>query len=925
MKMPLVHSLVLSAVFSLPALGQGGAPAPDPRPPHIDKIVAPSPQAGETITVMGEHFGTERGMLWIGNGPAIDPIWSDTQIVAKIPATAVSGAVYVARKDSTRRDPQYGIPSWVWSDGMQYLRIPTPPAQKSSIAVLNVGVYDDALLQQMLDADRARLMGMQFLDQGKVAGNIGTLQGSSMQQTGFSLNLGGPPLPGVSTVLNSGSTQTTQSQQASGTANSASVTLTTTPGTPVAGPNSTSQLQITSPTSSTSGQTNNQTQVTSPSVQTTYTFAAPTAPTPQAAPTNYYTAPSTFSPSASNILNEEVQLNSEVAGLALMMAGPLSDQVFAVPVSDTESIEVRKHHLTVGIPIAITPTTADSGSVAEIVLKFKANFGKFDSLRDNAPPDVSPTITAILPQDKTYNTATISNKSVNLGGGIVTNVLTAGVNFLWQKQTYYVVQAQDTVAFQLPPDPQHPDEISFGWDIRPVLGNATVLPGVRTLFVQLAVASLGANVNSLVDYGTVSVSAHWKKVDKKTNIIADEEFDPVPVSSLFHLRDYNFDPSISYVEDPIDNGDGTVTVFVGSRYYPPSTYIRIGSTTFGQGSSNVKFLPKGITFTVPAAMLATQKATLMFNGTSEPKEIHSNLVNSKNSLQCLTIADAQAVPESATSSIVTATMAFNADTKCTQNLEILQAQKLSTLHLIAVIGTKVFGYRDAPIVFDDAGKKLSFHAPRDLITSTPMLTVERLFFDKAIWDTKALALYMIPTINSATVISKSKENLLIALIGSNLTQFRDPPAGIGFEKDGKTCTDTLVGYQASDTGRVLCVSASRLPDLSQVALTSKSGDLILVELPDKEKKDKPSGATLEPQGSIDAGIAINLTVKGAKLDGFDHVEVEKTKVPAELMQGKKAILVHLPANLVKAPKIVLVFFFKGSPSVSYTVTVDKAS
>jgi len=97
---------------------------------------------------------------------------------------------------------------------------------------------------------------------------------------------------------------------------------------------------------------------------------------------------------------------------------------------------------------------------------------------------------------------------------------------------------------------------------------------------------------------------------------------------------------------------------------------------------------------------------------------------------------------------------------------------------------------------------------------------------------------------------------------------------------------------------------------------------LLVALP-TPGKPKVTGPTLEPQGTVDAGVAVNLTIKGTKLDAFDHVEIEKKKVPAELSGDKKSILVHLTADLVKAPKIVLVFFFKGSDNVSYTVNVNK--
>ncbi len=55
-------------------------------------------------------------------------------------------------------------------------------------------------------------------------------------------------------------------------------------------------------------------------------------------------------------------------------------------------------------------------------------------------------ITTLLPREKTYNVASISENNISLGGGIATQVL--GVSGSWFRghKTYYVVQDQDTVA-----------------------------------------------------------------------------------------------------------------------------------------------------------------------------------------------------------------------------------------------------------------------------------------------------------------------------------------------------------------------------------------------------------------------------------------------------------------------------------------------
>lgn len=891
--------------------------------PHIDKIDGPPPQAGATLTVTGTDFGSDQGILWIANVPARVSSWSDTTIVATIPQTAITGAVWVVRKDPPPKDMPWAGPASVWSDGLQSIKLPSPQVPSAGILVHNVAVYDNQLLQQMLNNDRSRLTGMQFLDQTKVAGNIGTIQGASMQQSGFSLSVGGPPVPGVSSVVDSGSTQTTQGSGTSTQNTGASVTVTTTSGSPAAGTTPSSQLEVTGPTSSSSSTTSNQTQATGPSTQTTYTLSQPTAPTPAAAPSNWFAPPSSFSPSASNILSEEVQLNSEVAGLALMMEGPQTDQVYPVRTPDGKTVMVQKHHVTLGIPITILPSYEDKDAVAEIILTVKPI--------PDAAIDGAPAITAILPEDKTYNTATISNRSVNIGAGVVTGVLTAGVNWLWQKQTYYIVQAQDTVAFQLPPDPTDPERISFGWDLRPVLGNPTVSSGNRTLFVQLSFTprlDQASSEDGISTWGSVSVTTRWRKVDKKTNLISQDAFDEAVVPRPFPIRDIHHRAQIQQIRDPVDNGDGTLGVQITSNYYSNSAYIRIGSSVIAQGAANAAYLPDEIDFNAPAPLLATQRASLADStGLTTPLQVPSVRYITQGK-RCLTISNLAASALSATSARVNAIVVLNSDQQCIDSLSTAAnpSPKLSELPLVAVIGSKVFGYRDAPIdvtVADDRTEQITFYASPDLVRGARSLTVERLFWGDPFKTTSSMNLPTVPVIDKATVVKKSKDNLEIALIGSNLLELQ-APADMGFQKDGKTCTDNLSGFKDTDTGRMLCVSEKLLSTLSQAALTSSSGDLLLVALP-TPSKPKATGPVLQPQGYLNAGVAVNLTVNGTQLENFDHVEIEKKSVPADLTGDKKSILVHLTADMVKAPKIVLVFFFKGSANVSYTVNVNKKS
>ena len=791
---------------------------------------------------------------------------------------------------------------------------PAAPSD-NGIAVSGIKIYDNAALQQMLDNARARLAGMNFLDAAGITSHIGGIQGASMQQSGLSVNVGGPSIPGLQTTANTGNTTATNSLNTVANANSAtSSTVTSSTVGGATGTGTSNQLTVTAPTTSSTTTGNNQTQVTGPSTQSVSTLAQQNPSTPALPTTNSFTAPSGFAPSASNILNEQVQLTSEVAGLALLLEGALSDQAVQYLDDQKKTITIPKRRVTIGIPISIVPSDADKDAVAEIILKVTPpQGGMFDD---------PPSITAILPQDKTYNVASVTGKSVGLGGGVATGVMTAGVNFLWQKQTYYIVQAQDTVALQLPPDPTAPSSISFGWQLRPVLGAKTVSSGMRTLFVQLAfpppLDKSGVD-HTYEDFGTVTVTTGWKKINSKTNTVSAAYLGPRP-SADFPIKDFNLTPRIQNVS-PGDNGDGTVTVHLQTSSYVQNTYIKIAGSTIGQGAPNALFNPSSIDFTVPALLLATQRAYLV-DRSGASKEIVDPQIGSDNDSQCLAIVGKPSVaPESATIGKLTIGVARLTGRYCPPT-----GNTLADLHLVALLGNKLFGLRDAPFILDDTASTITFRAPLDLLRSSPTITLERLFWGSPFKASTDLSVTTIPAIDKATLVSKGKENLQIALMGSNLQQLK-PPTGTAFNADGKTCTPYNPPVpDTSNTGRILCVPAELAEKLTNVAFKSDSGDLILVSLPDLTKpadKPKPTGPALKPHAAIDAGAAITLTVNGTGLDGFDHVELAKKEIPAKLAADKSSIAIPLSADAVQPPKIVLDFFFKDPKPVSYTVKVNK--
>src|SRR6202011_2523006 len=84
-----------------------------------------------------------------------------------------------------------------------------------------------------------------------------------------------------------------------------------------------------------------------------------------------------------------------------------------------------------------------------------------------------PSITALLPREKTYNVAAIKDRMTSLGAGVVTSVVSGGASWTGGRKTFYIVQDQDTVALMQPAtDPKK--DTAFSWQFRPVLGESFV-------------------------------------------------------------------------------------------------------------------------------------------------------------------------------------------------------------------------------------------------------------------------------------------------------------------------------------------------------------------------------------------------------------------------------------------------------------------
>jgi hypothetical protein len=517
-------------------------------------------------------------------------------------------------------------------------------------------VYDDSLLQQMLNSAQRSLVGLQGFDQGSLTRAIGAVTGANQQIDSFGITGGIQPATQVTAYGN----------------------------------------------------------VTSP--------FPPPAGTPPAPTTSL---PTSQAPSASDILDEQLQLTSQITNLRLLLEGALSDQIM---VGKDETF--AKPRVTLGFPVIISPEKRYKNAVAIVEVFVETN-----SQNDASRNGEAPSITALLPQEKTYNVAAISDKSASIGLGLATATLGGSANFLFGHKQYFIVKDQDTLASQFEPTDAEIALISsqqaqpidkrrlraFAWQFRPVLGRPYVQAGVRQVFVQLAFPGRGI-APAVKSFGTVRIRTYWRKVNMKTGVLEDilqgslsEATTATPILNYDMHQKWgavaSFNPT-----DMEDLGSGKMLIKLDGRLLP-GTYLRVGSNIILPGQGTVPSDLKTTRFVANIADLATLKTFVISrDGTEYPLKIQPGGINQFQVDQAHVTAQSL---DDATTLLSVPITNFNVN---------------DDIPPVLLIGGKVYGYSDAPIDRNcnpASGRcVLSVALPKGLLASAPLISVKALMLDE---------------------------------------------------------------------------------------------------------------------------------------------------------------------------------------------------
>jgi hypothetical protein len=728
-------------------------------------------------------------------------------------------------------------------------------------------VYDDSSLQQMLNAARMKLAALQGLDQASLLGHLGAITGSTFQQSLFSAQVSSPSLPSTVTTAN-GPTSTVAT-----TTGSAPATTTTTTA-----PNQ--SVGTTSPTA--------------------------TSPIPGPPTDTAYTLPTTFSGSASDVLNEEMQLTYEIANLQLLLEGSLSDRF-------VKGQRIIKRRTTVGFPVNFTPGKNFKDAIAVVEVEVARP-------QKNTFSNEPPAVTALLPREKTYNVAAIKDRTTSIGAGIVTSVVAGGASWTGGRKTFYVVQDQDTVALSQPAtDPQN--STAFSWQFRPVLGESFVRTGMRQAFVQLAVP-----VNNFAGcFGKIHIRTYWRKYDQKHGIVKQVIASSIREQDTWPIPVFDLAPTVDTLHYE-DLGGGQVQVEMGGHFLS-GTYIRIGNSYYREGTPGFTSEATQIRFIAPALDIAVQQAYIVSRDGAEVRILDPQDADFRPALAETCEADPPSAsnPDQDWKQKATATVKVSSfdDSNVLVEVHAINLPEKNPAPpndaYYLQIGSHLFGLRDAPFARTMAAGEVDYHAvvPASALASVREITLLPLFWKKE----KYAVTVPIPEFSLTSggeklvLIEKTEKASTYLLYGNRL-------------KDAKVLAPSSVTLKPVDslnddgTIRLIDLTADQLKAAKQIVLQKASDERpTVVAIPAADAKDATKPA-LTPQGRITVGMD-EVVIAGDGLDKLKAVRFKKTAIKFSLSDDKKSVtLSGLAAAHVTATPTEQTLEFEFEGGQKSTIKVD---
>jgi hypothetical protein len=301
-----------------------------------------------------------------------------------------------------------------------------------------------------------------------------------------------------------------------------------------------------------------------------------------------------FGSAAGDVLTDQMNLAYQIINLRVLNERALSDRL---------RNGAARLQVVLGFQVSINPPSyaRDCVAVAEIELM----------LPGGAEPI---SVVAMIPQEKTYNAATLSSSSDSLDGSVVSAPWRIGGALGRKQSAVFLHRDSDTATFERNPGwlagafgmrrrkSVDPALTAFGWEFRPVLGRRSVSPGARQM---LAVVSLPLEDSEgqaeRAPLLRVRTRTYWRRYHRRQQTSSvrlslwplfwagqqtvESAWYEAPVLRTADIQSW-LSPKVAKV-DWTDVGGGVAIVLVEGGNFFSGTEVTIGGVRYRAGDGNL--------------------------------------------------------------------------------------------------------------------------------------------------------------------------------------------------------------------------------------------------------------------------------------------------------------------------------------------------
>jgi hypothetical protein len=219
----------------------------------------------------------------------------------------------------------------------------------------------------------------------------------------------------------------------------------------------------------------------------------------------------------------------------------------------------------------------------------------------------------MIPQEKTYNAATLSSSSDSLDGSVVYTLWRIGAAIGKRQDAVFLHRDSDTISFERNPGwyggafglrartNVDPALTAFGWEFRPVLGRQSVSPGARQMLAVVSLPLEDLQQADEVPALSVRTRTYWRRYYRKQQTSSIQlDLWPLPLSGPRTVKSEWYDMAVlgtANIQDSLsphvakvdwtDVGGGAAVVLIEGDNFFSGTEVSIGGARYRTGDGDL--------------------------------------------------------------------------------------------------------------------------------------------------------------------------------------------------------------------------------------------------------------------------------------------------------------------------------------------------